>query len=236
MTSIAPSRTRELRRRYARALRIGLVLSLLAHVVLVLIWRGVRLPPSPFSAAGPANGDTRAAAGGGMQVVQLAVTAPSAPTRPPEPVRVPDAVAEPEPEPVPEVQPSVAAAPVNVGTAAGVLGLGDTGSGPGRTDGTGRGAGGTEAEGAFRAIPPSPRGLILPPGDRPRAVRGKEVAVWVFVDAAGEVVADSTRLDPGTGDRGFDRRLRELAAEWVFDPARKEGRAVAEWFRYVLVL
>ncbi len=236
MTSIAPSRSIELRRRYARTLRIGLVLSVLAHVALFLIWRGVRLPPSPFSAAGPQSGDTRAAAGGGMQAVQLALTAPSAPARPPEPVPVPVDIAEPVPEPVPEVQPSVAAAPVNVGVAAGVLGLGDAGSGAGRSDGTGRGAGGTEAEGAFRAVPPSPRGLILPPGDRPRRVRGKQVAVWVFVDAAGDVVADSTRIDPGTGDRGFDRRLRELAAEWVFDPARKEGRAVAEWFRYVLVL
>jgi hypothetical protein len=50
------------------------------------------------------------------------------------------------------------------------------------------------------------------------------------------VVADSTRLDPRTGNGSFDDRLKKQAAEWVFDPARKDGRAIAEWFKYTIVL
>ncbi len=237
MKEISPRKTERFDRRFRRALRAGLLLSLLLHAGLFLLWRGTRLPRSPFSAAGPQAGDDRAAAGGGMRAVKLAVVAPAAAAKPPRPVPVPDAVAEPKPEPQPQPQISVASAPAAVNAVVGTLGSGDAARrGPGRADGTGQGAGGTEAEGRFRVVPPSPRGLILPPPDRPKSVRGKEIAVWVFVSAAGDVVSDSTRLDPTTGNRGFDNRLRDLAAEWVFEPARRDGRAVAEWFRYVLVM
>lgn len=84
--------------------------------------------------------------------------------------------------------------------------------------------------------PPAPRGLILPPSDRPGKVRGKEVTVWVFVTETGTVVADSTRLLPPTGDSKFDDRLRRQASQWVFQPARRAGEAVAEWFRYTITL
>jgi hypothetical protein len=67
-------------------------------------------------------------------------------------------------------------------------------------------------------------------------VKGKEIDVWVFVTEKGMVVADSTRLDPGSGDRGFDDRLKKQASEWVFEPARRGGRVIAEWFRYTIVL
>jgi hypothetical protein len=46
------------------------------------------------------------------------------------------------------------------------------------------------------------------------------------------VVADSTRLDPPTRDRGFNRQLIREAAEWVFRPAIDQGRPVASWFPY----
>ncbi|MGH7477473.1 MAG: energy transducer TonB, partial [Longimicrobiales bacterium] len=143
---------------------------------------------------------------------------------------------EPEPEPEPEQQ---AEAPELAGIEAteSRTGEGDAGEESGRESGTGAGAGGTEAEGRETGvIPPTPRGLILPPSDRPRSVRGKEVTVWVFVSAQGRVTPDSTRLIPSSGDRGFDQRLRQLASEWVFTPARRGGSAVAEWFSYVLVL
>ncbi len=52
----------------------------------------------------------------------------------------------------------------------------------------------------------------------------------------GSVVPDSTRVIPSTGDSKFDDRLKRQAAEWVFDPARSMGRAVAEWFRYFITL
>jgi hypothetical protein len=237
MPSILPQRSMEHDRRYRRALVAGIAVSVLFHLGVVLLWRGASsLPPSPFSAAGPQAGDDRAAAGGGMRDVRLSVVAPVTLLKPPPPVPVPDAVVKPPPEVQPQPEVHLSSSPATTQAAVGQPGEGDTGAGPGRADGTGRGAGGTEAEGRFHAVPPSPRGLILPPADRPKNVRGKEVQVWVFVTAAGDVIADSTRLVPGTGDSGFDRRLRELAAEWVFDPARKGGHAIAEWFRYTLVL
>jgi hypothetical protein len=108
--------------------------------------------------------------------------------------------------------------------------------GPGLADGEGAGDGGTEAEGRFRVVPPRPKGMILPPSDRPADVRGREVEVWVYVAATGRVVADSTRLNPPTGDRRFDRRLREHASGWVFEAARRDGRPVGEWFRYTIIM
>jgi hypothetical protein len=74
--------------------------------------------------------------------------------------------------------------------------------------------------------------MIMPPANR--SLRGRQVEVWVFVDEAGRVVADSTRLRPPTPDRDFNRRLIEEAAEWVFDPARQHGRPVAAWFPYTI--
>jgi hypothetical protein len=72
--------------------------------------------------------------------------------------------------------------------------------------------------------------MIIPPANRD--LRGTEIQVWVFVDEAGQVVADSTRLDPPTGDRDFNRRLVREASEWSFRPAQQDGKAVASWFPY----
>jgi hypothetical protein len=161
-------------------------------------------------------------------------TPTSAEPSPPEPVPTPtDEVEEVEPEP------EVAEEEVPVIALAGEVAVPGTRGpllGPGLEDGTGLGDGGTEAEGRFRVVPPRPRGLMLPPGDRPDEVRGREVEVWVFVTERGQVVPDSTRLHPSTGDRRFDRKLRDYAADWVFEAARRDGRAVAEWFRYTLIM
>lgn len=109
-------------------------------------------------------------------------------------------------------------------------GLGD--GPPGIEGGQGRGDGGTAAEGFFDLVPPSPRGMIIPPSSS--SLRGKQVEVWVFVDASGKVVADSTRLNPPTSDRGFNRRLIAEASEWVFHPAKRNDQAVAAWFPYTI--
>jgi len=103
---------------------------------------------------------------------------------------------------------------------------------PGIEGGQGRGDGGTAAQGLFQVIPPTPRGMIIPPTNS--SLRGKQVEVWVFVDAAGKVVADSTRLNPPTSDGGFNRRLIREAAEWVFNPARRDDQPVAAWFPYTI--
>jgi outer membrane biosynthesis protein TonB len=221
--------------RYRRALRWGLVLSVTVHALLFIVFDGSTLPVSPFAAAGERRGDFRAVQGGGVEAMEaIMLRSPDEVPAPPEPVPEPDAVVvEPEPQAPPEEEmslPTVEVADVLAAPSPGTL------DAPGLARGEGEGDGGTELEGRFRVLPPRPRGLILPPGDRPADVRGKEVEVWVFVTAQGQVVPDSTRLNPPTGHRGFDRRLREHAAGWVFEAARKGGRPVAEWFRYTVIM
>lgn len=235
-----PSRNAEYKRRHKRIMRAALLASVLFHIAVVLYFRHTLVvPESPFAAAGPRAGDDQAAAGGGMQVVQMQVVEPQ-----PEPQQEEPDVPVPVPDPTPEIpitveQPKPQVIATVVSTVMGITAA-DPGKGAdvgaGVEGGTGQGDGGTSEEGLFRVVPPSPRGLILPPSDRPGKVRGKEVDVWVFVTMAGKVLADSTRLTPSTGDRKFDERLRKQASEWVFEPARKEGRPIAEWFRYTIIL
>lgn len=234
-------RTRIMEHRYHRALRWGLVVSLLLHAAVFLVFDDTSLPTSPFSAAGERQGDPRAARGGGMEAVEL--RAPAAAEDEPAPVVEPvvepeemvEEEAEEEPVPDPEILElgAYAAALSDVLSAPGPV---SQLRGPGLVDGDGEGDGGTEAEGRFRVVPPRPRGLIQPPADRPDRVRGREVEIWVYVSSAGRVVEDSTRLNPSTGDRRFDRRLRDSAADWVFDAARRDGRPVGEWFRYTIIM
>lgn len=204
-----------------RLFRNALGASLLFHALLFFFWRVVPIPPSPISAAGPRAGDTRAA-GGGMHSVNLRVP----PSRPLVPPRVP-VISLDDIDPVEfQLDPQLDMSAMT-GEAPG-MGEGP----PGLEGGTGRGAGGTGTQGAFRLVPPSPRGMIIPPTNR--NLRGKQVEVWVFVDAMGKVVPDSTRLNPPTSDRGFNRRLMEEAAEWVFNPATQNDQPVAAWFPYTI--
>lgn len=228
---------------WRRAWRIGLVASVLVHVGALFWFRQESpLPEVATAAAGPRNGDDEAAGGGGgMQALALLIEIPPPPApipRPPEPLPVPDAEVEVEPvtDPVPP-QPT-SAGQVQTGAQQGAgQGPGQGAStGPGVGNGTGLGDGGDGESGLYRLTPPTPRGLILPPSDRPGRVRGKEVVVYVFVTDRGRVVSDSTRLAPTTGDSKFDDRLRRQASEWVFNPARKGGRPIAEWFKYTIVL
>lgn len=211
---------RHRRRDERRVWRNALLASVLVHVCLLLFWRGPSLLVSPFAAAGPKAGDDRAAAGG-MQAMNV-LTPPSEPIRTPLiplPVEV-------EIEPVElETEPSFDPAAV-MGERPGPVGP------PGLEDGDGRGDGGTAAEGLMRMVPPRPRGMIIPPTNR--ELRGTEVEVWVFVNEKGRVVPDSTRLRPPTRDRGFNRRLIDEAAEWVFTPAKRDGQPVASWFDYTI--
>ena len=114
------------------------------------------------------------------------------------------------------------------------LGLGDLEGpeeGEGLPGGEGRGDAGNAMEGLRRLIPPAPRGAIMTPlARRPASVRGTEVTVWVFVNAAGAV--DSVRLEEPTSDQQFNRILIREAWDWVFEPAKRAGRAVAAWYSY----
>jgi len=203
---------------------IALLVSVVVHaglLVLLLLGRPP-IPPSPFSAAGPRAQDDRAAAGG-MQVITIQAPPQRETVRPPPPVITPSLETM-EPvdfEDVPQIE-------VQQAQRAGEIPLPDVG--PGVEQGDGEGDGGSTDEGRFEMIPPSPRGMIIPPTNR--SLQGTEVEVWVFVNERGRVVADSTRLDPPTRNGDFNRRLIREASEWVFTPARRGEQAIAAWFPY----
>lgn len=195
------------------------MISAVVHLILFSLWEIEPVMISPFAAAGPRAGDSRAA-DGSLQAMNLSV----APTRPIIPPLIP--------------LPSVEVEPVEIFPETGLdlsALAGDrpgTDSAPGIEGGEGRGDGGTAEEGLRRLIPPSPRGIFMPPpNDR---LKGTQIQVWVFVDERGRVVPDSTRLRPPTRDRGYNRRLIDEAAEWVFEPAQQGGQPVASWFPYTI--
>lgn len=232
--------TRRADRRWHRTLALGIIGAVLVHLTALLFFRTMVVPPpSPFSAAGPAAGDIRAseAGGTGLTMVELRVEQPPE-EEVPEAVPVPEQIVVVE---VPRPVPTPPAGPVTPPTQPGSGGAG-TGGETGQTTGTGaaagegRGGGGTEAEGSSGIIAPVPRGLIFPPPDRPRSVRGQEVTVWIFVTDRGRVVPDSTRLAPPTPDARYNERLRRSAAEWIFEPARRDGRPVGAWYPYEIIL
>ncbi len=196
---------------------------MIVHLLVFFLWWGQPIPESPFAAAGPRAGDNRAASGG-LQAMNIRVPPPRPLIRPQVPLLTLDPV--PPPELAEDQQQQIETAAI-LGDRPGV-------DGPGLPDGDGRGDGGTALEGRFRKVPPSPRGIIMPPSND--NVRGQRIEVWVFVDERGRVVADSTQLRPPTSDRTFNRRLIREAAEWVFRPARDGGKAVASWtnFRFSL--
>jgi len=211
---------KERRRRDRTVWRTGLLVSALLHLLILFGWRGSVLPQSPFAAAGPKAGDNRAAAGS-MQALNVR-TPPAVPTPiVPPPIPIPADV---EIEPV-EVDEVVEIDPASIlGDAPGPL------DEPGLELGTGRGDGGDSDQGLYRLEAARPRGMVIPP--QSDALRGVQIQVWVFVDEQGRVVADSTRLDPPTRDRGLNRQLVQEAADWLFYPARQDGVAVASWFPY----
>jgi outer membrane biosynthesis protein TonB len=222
--------------RWDRTMRWSFALSVILHIVIVLLFRtSMPIPDVPTSAAGEQADDARAAAGGGMEVIAyVEVQPPPVEEAVPVPVPVPTETPVPPP-PVVEEPPAPAPSQTPGQTQATSEGRGQD-TGPGTDRGTGQGSGGTGDEGDSRVVAPSPRGLILPPSDRPSRVRGNTVTVFVFVTERGSVVSDSTRVAPSSGDTRFDTRLRRQAAEWVFNPARRNGQPVAEWFRYEIIL
>jgi len=211
-------------RRERRVWRTGLLLSLLIHVILFLIFQTVQERPTPYAAAGPPSGDPNAApGGGGMRAVTL---------RPPVEIQVPPRPETPTVEPVeiqPVEEPELAFNEIQLRDPGESMREGPE-SGEGLPGGEGGGDAGNAMTGLRRLIPPTPRGVIMAPLDRPASVRGREVGVWVFVNTMGAV--DSVRLDPGTPDSDYNRELIREARDWVFEPAVRAGRAVAHWFYY----
>lgn len=212
--------TNEQRRESERKIwRAGLMGSLVLHVLVFVFLSTRGALDSPFAAAGPKAGDDRAASGG-LQAMNIRIPPP----RPIIPPMIPLPL-------VIDVQPVEIEDDVRIETAS-ILGENPGNEGPGLDMGDGRGDGGTAEEGRFRLVPPSPRGMIIPPANK--KLKGERIQVWVFVNASGRVVADSTRLRPPTSDRDFNERLIREAAEWIFEPGRKDGKPVATWFPYTI--
>ena len=191
------------------------------HLLAFLLWWGRPIPGSSLAAAGPRAGDDRAVSGG-LQAMNIRIP-PSRPLiRPQVPLLTLDPFI---PSELEEDQQQQVETSSILGDRPGV-------DGPGLPQGDGRGDGGTAEEGRFREVPPSPRGIIIPPSNR--NVRGQRIEVWVFVNEQGRVVADSTQLRPPTSDGDFNARIVREAAEWVFEPAKRGGRAVGSWFPYTI--
>lgn len=217
-------------RRRARERRIwkrALLLSAAAHVLVFLLLAMSEHDPLEDQGAAGAEERDEEPLDGGLRTVSLSEAPPEV-TRPDGvPVPVPDLPEPPDLDPEPEVEP--------VDLADGFDGLmdrpgDDRGDADAGADGDGSGDGGSGDGGLQRTIPPSPRGLIVPPSNPD--LDGVSIRVRVFVTDEGQVVPDSTILIPPTEDDSYNDRLRSEAASWRFQPARRDGEPVAEWFTY----
>ena len=128
--------------------------SLVLHVLVFLLFSARGALQSPFAAAGPRAGDDRAASGG-LQAMNVRIPPP----RPIIPPKIPLPL-------VIDVQPVEIEDDVRIETAS-ILGDNPGNEGPGLDMGDGKGDGGTAEEGRFRMVPPSPRGMIIPPSHAP---------------------------------------------------------------------
>lgn len=216
---------RQRMRRQRSIFRIGLLLSLFVHLVFFLFFRTIPERLTLYAAAGPAAGDPIAAPGGGSMrsVVLKPRVEITIPKRPESPVIKPVEI-----EPTQEVKLSLSELvepDLGQGNQQGPQ------SGEGLPGGEGGGDAGNAMEGYRRLIPPAPRGAIMTPlAHRPSSVRGREVTVWVFINSSGAV--DSVRLETPTPDKKFNQLLTREAWDWVFEPARRAGVAVASWYSY----
>jgi protein TonB len=182
-----------------------------------------------------------------------AAAEPAAPEKVAVPAPVPPPRVEPVPDPEPEAVPQptapadvppVSVAPATdtgatvtsatIGTGGGTGNDGTGGSGPGSGGGvgsgvgTGRGSGNGPGTGGGSGTiyPPTPEFTLIPPMPYPRKVRGRTVTALFSVDSTGKVTR--VELSPGSGDGGYDRRLRETFASFRFRPAtRYDGTPVA---------
>ncbi|HEX7051181.1 MAG TPA: energy transducer TonB [Longimicrobiales bacterium] len=221
-----------------------------ATVLAVLLWMGYATQRARAASegdglwAGAAGGGGGGSGSEGEQITLIELPAPAAPAAaepvpaeptPPEAVTTPPPIPEPPvldvplPElslPAPPKIPAMAPpAPVLAGVGRGNgAGAGTgAGTGPGSGGGMGGGEGGGigsgtgPGAGSGRVVAPTPAVLLIPP-QPPDHLRGKSIVLRLIIDAAGEV--RDVDLVPPTGDREYDDKLRRMAADWRFRPAR----------------
>lgn len=85
--------------------------------------------------------------------------------------------------------------------------------------------------------PPTASEVFIPPLDGvPPDLRERTLQVRLLVDEHGNVVPDSTRIDPMITDRRYDRDFRKSLARTRFHPAVVEGCAVPAWTTFTFRL
>jgi len=232
-----------------RESRWGSVVSFLVHALIVLLvlaplmQHDVALLATHVGlGAGPRGGGGGGNRGSGVRpreehvqyvrTVPRVATAPLQPPVPPKPKPVPP----PPPPTIPtiarvevKVDASAPSLPTNiadgsaVGAGPGTGGGIGTGSGPGRGSGEGPGTGGGPLGDTAQA---TNYFAVLPLDSHPRNLDGKQLTLRFALDERGTI----TRVEfASTGDRGFDKKLREKMMEWKFRPAflRSSGTPVA---------
>lgn len=249
------------RRTPARSRTVGLLLSVVLHVVLgLLLLIPLRRDFERVLLIGSNRPGTAGGGGGGAgRVAYITLPAPAAsarvtvevtPPKPTPPVTVTPTPVSPSvvPPPVPveksPVEPVSAAsaaaatpdslAGVGPGTGGGVGGGAGGGIGPGKGPGTGPGSGTGVGEGGT-GKPPVPRQYIIPPQDAPKELRGKEIRVTSYVDARGRV--ERVEFTPAISDGGYARRLREAMLNYRFNPATDaSGHPIASTFETIVTI
>lgn len=229
--------------------KVGLALSIAIHsLIFALLLLPVLLSPTGRAIiSGGAGGAGPAGGGGGgfgireaLRYIRVAPDPPaSAPAPAPTPVPpvtppVQQEVPPPTPQPVqptPDETPPAHAGSADSGAAESAAGSGGPGAGPGTGGGVGSGVGtGTgSAEGPGTGggtgedYPPQPLEVFLPPSPIPSRIRRPYTLVVTFdVDSVGKVLSVEF---PGTPDRGYNKRLREIFSRMRFRPAvSPEGR------------
>lgn len=198
------------RRRGRAAWWGGMLVSALLHA-LILFGPAGRTPNLARPATPGANPELREG-GGGLRSLRIS---------PPRRVEIP-----PPPRPVldvntPEIElreavPEISADLLPVGIPSPAAGRG---AGPGEGDGEGGGSG-------VSYVSPVPRSVV-PHWDPPDSVRGMEVTVRIFVDAAGR--PSLVELVPPTPDEDFNRDIVRQVRAWEYRPAQRDGAAVDGW-------
>ena len=198
--------------------RCALAGSVLVHLLVLLLGGGRSIPLSPGIPAGPDVGDNSAASGS-LQAMNLVIPPPRPIERPfvPIPVEID----------IELVEFDMDQAFDDVALLGELPGLGEVGT----ETGDGAGNGGTDGQGSGQNPMPVPR-MMIPVVDAPKGLKNLDLTVWVFVNELGEVVADSTWLQPPSPDRRFNERLVSEAADWSFRPAIRNGIPVAAWFSW----
>lgn len=161
-------------------------------------------------------------------MLAISIAAPRPIIIPAPPARQPRIV---DPE-VAEQEPERRVFPVELAGPSGGASLISDHSGPGLPGADGGGDGGLDASGRDRLTVPTPRSII-PLWNPPKEVRGMVVTIRVLVDARGRPTGEIL-VRPHIPNSGFAQRLRKEMLSMDYVPARRGGRAVAEWAEVTL--